>query len=352
MIQHNVNIISQPQLLAYLQTLNPEADEACVWCLIRKKPLSLGPEEIIRQLWVAYLILDRSVLPSSIELEHPVQMGVAVKRSDLALMNKNGRICAVVDFKQTMSDAGIAQVKSYLSATDARYGALISANEMLLFYRDPTAVHDYLYLTDLDEWLDKSGVQYDKNQALDYLREFRRTLAGSLTKTLSAAVIPDDFQIKPGMFDHNQIKLLGRDSNKLKISMGEKAISLKYSDFENLNNFRKHMLRLGLTLDPRLNQTSWNTILQKTYQSYSQSPEHSNKIVRLLAERGPMTFRMLARVMRSVDRGELELTIASLEQNNMVQSFLKRGRGRPGTYYKLISSGNEVSHSDAKIKGD
>lgn len=59
----------------------------------------------------------------SIEKEYPIQMGSDNRRADVVLLDSAGRLVAIAECKQVgVEGHGLDQLKSYLSATDTRFG--------------------------------------------------------------------------------------------------------------------------------------------------------------------------------------------------------------------------------------
>ena len=61
---------------------------AVVECLVRKKQITLKPEEVVRQLLIDKLINDYGYPVSRMQLEYPVYFGREVKRADIVIMDE------------------------------------------------------------------------------------------------------------------------------------------------------------------------------------------------------------------------------------------------------------------------
>ena len=62
---------------------------AVVECLVRKKQITLKPEEVVRQLLIDKLTNDYGYPLSRMQLEYPVYFGREVKRADIVIMDED-----------------------------------------------------------------------------------------------------------------------------------------------------------------------------------------------------------------------------------------------------------------------
>ena len=82
----------------------------------------MTPEEIVVEEVVRYFS-DPRFQKFSIEKEYPIQMGSDNRRADVVLLDSAGRLVAIAECKQVgVEGHGLDQLKSYLSATDTRFG--------------------------------------------------------------------------------------------------------------------------------------------------------------------------------------------------------------------------------------
>ena len=82
----------------------------------------MKPEEIVVEEVVRYFS-DPKFQKFSIEKEYPIQMGSANRRADVVLVDSASRLVAIAECKQVGGEGhGLDQLKSYLSATDTRFG--------------------------------------------------------------------------------------------------------------------------------------------------------------------------------------------------------------------------------------
>jgi type I restriction enzyme M protein len=100
------------------------------------KPKLANPEEIIRQLVLVQLRWHYHYPHERTVQEYVVQMGIAKKRADIAIVNDQNILESIIEVKQTIDDDSILQLQSYMQATGARFGAVISLHARKVFMRD------------------------------------------------------------------------------------------------------------------------------------------------------------------------------------------------------------------------
>ena len=70
-----------------------------IFDIIRKKYILLTPEEIVRQNFIDYLIIDKGFSKNLIKLESGMQYNTLKKRSDIIIYNKLGNPFLLVECK-------------------------------------------------------------------------------------------------------------------------------------------------------------------------------------------------------------------------------------------------------------
>lgn len=66
---------------------------------IRKKFVSLTPEEWVRQHMIKFLLLEKNYPLSHINVEKQLKLHTTIKRYDIVVFNKEGSICILVECK-------------------------------------------------------------------------------------------------------------------------------------------------------------------------------------------------------------------------------------------------------------
>jgi len=79
--------------------LKKEGDKVLIFDPIRKKHLIAGPEEIVRQYLIRYLIYEKNYPASRIKVEQGVKLFELQKRIDLVVYNKDFEAILLVECK-------------------------------------------------------------------------------------------------------------------------------------------------------------------------------------------------------------------------------------------------------------
>lgn len=111
-------------------------------CPIRRRPIQLKPEEIVRQLYLKRILSrDGYNYPKSfVRVEHPVNIGSSKKFVDIAILNSSdiNSIDIVVEVKKPELQEGKEQLKSYCNATGAPMAVWTNGKEISYYHRrDP-----------------------------------------------------------------------------------------------------------------------------------------------------------------------------------------------------------------------
>ncbi len=116
-----------------------------VKCLVRSKEIRLTPEEVIRQLFIAFLTGDYGYPVSRMELEHAVSFGREKKRADIVVFDRDNTTAPyiMVELKKPKLKDGKEQLKSYCNATGAPIGVWSNGDSISFYHRkDPNYFED------------------------------------------------------------------------------------------------------------------------------------------------------------------------------------------------------------------
>ncbi|WP_370089805.1 type I restriction enzyme HsdR N-terminal domain-containing protein [Ekhidna sp.] len=109
----------------------PEFDyklqENSIFCLVRKKWVILTPEEWVRQHFLNLLITHLGYPKGMFKLEHSMRYFKNQKRSDISVLDKEGKMFLLVECKAPavkMDQKVLNQVAEYNKVLDARYVAI------------------------------------------------------------------------------------------------------------------------------------------------------------------------------------------------------------------------------------
>jgi type I restriction enzyme M protein len=113
--------------------------------------VQLGPEEIVRQLYVMTLTQDLGYPLSRIQLEYPVQTGSSSKRADIVIFeaSRPTQPYIIVELKEPNSKEGRRQLESYCKFEGASVGVWCNGNEVDYFFKQTNPKTNTTYLEKL-----------------------------------------------------------------------------------------------------------------------------------------------------------------------------------------------------------
>ena len=144
-IKHGLNVFNESELqslnlLNKIKIYRREKDKKIVvYCLKRNKEIVAKPEEIVRQLFLAY-VRDYLGYPlAQVDVEVPVQMGVDdSKRADIVVFTND--TCTskylIFEIKKPEADSGVEQLQSYLNATGTFFGTWSNGKDIVFQLRE------------------------------------------------------------------------------------------------------------------------------------------------------------------------------------------------------------------------
>ena len=233
-----------PELLAEIQISKDQAGVYRVCSHPSDKPKRANPEEIIRQLVMAQLRCHYNYPHDNLVQEHAVKMGVSRKRADIVVTN-NSHIESIIETKQTINEEAVLQLQSYMVATGAKYGAVISLYVRKVFVRDSHG--SFIQIPDLPMYqgdIDVNNLTTSANNTLD-----AEHTANSLIEALGIAKI---------VRVSNTITHLYIKGRRLKLS---NTMLLNY------NNVRKLAIQEGIILPSRVRNEDWDEVLSHLFKN-------------------------------------------------------------------------------------
>lgn len=118
---------------------------AVVECLVRKKQITLKPEEVVRQLLIDKLTNGYGYPISRMQLEYPVYFGREVKRADIVIMDEDRPTVPyiIIEVKKPKLKEGKEQLKSYCNSTGAPIAVWCNGEQIAYYNRkDPNYFED------------------------------------------------------------------------------------------------------------------------------------------------------------------------------------------------------------------
>ena len=138
--KYGPDLVDPDELESVSRQLHRRDGKTYIKCRKREKELVLKPEEIIRQWFLCRLVKHYQYTLSRIRVEHPIKMGAATKKADIAILNSEDStvVDLIVELKKPDTKRGREQLKSYCNATGAPVGVWTNGNQITYFRRkDP-----------------------------------------------------------------------------------------------------------------------------------------------------------------------------------------------------------------------
>jgi len=142
-IKHGLRVFNEHELqnLDLINKLNiykRDDKKIVIKCLKRNRELVAKPEEIVRQLFLLYVIEYLNYPMDQIEVEAEIQMGSDKKRADIIIYTDFTltQKYIVFEIKKPDSENGIEQLQSYMQATGVFYGCWSNGNDIIFQYKE------------------------------------------------------------------------------------------------------------------------------------------------------------------------------------------------------------------------
>ena len=127
-----------------------------IYCLIRRKPIQLKPEELIRQLYAARLLKRYRYPRERVRFEHLVNFGRERKRADIVILDKDrpDTPYIIVEVKKPKLQDGKDQLRSYCNATGAPIAVWTNGKDISYYHRkDPNYFEEITDIPNADQTL-------------------------------------------------------------------------------------------------------------------------------------------------------------------------------------------------------
>ena len=131
-------------------------ETAFIRCPIRRKPIQLKPEELIRQLYAARLLNQYRYLKERVRFEHLVNFGRERKRADIVILDKDrpDTPYIIVEVKKPKLQDGKDQLRSYCNATGAPIAVWTNGQQISHYHRkDPNYFEEITDIPNADQTL-------------------------------------------------------------------------------------------------------------------------------------------------------------------------------------------------------
>ena len=127
-----------------------------IYCPIRRKPIQLKPEELIRQLYAARLLNQYRYPKERVRFEHLVNFGRERKRADIVILDKDREDTPyiIVEVKKPKLQDGKDQLRSYCNATGAPIAVWTNGQQISHYHRkDPNYFEEITDIPNVDQSL-------------------------------------------------------------------------------------------------------------------------------------------------------------------------------------------------------
>jgi hypothetical protein len=245
-----MHLLLRPELLSRLIFSCPDGRNFYVRATAQQKARRALPEAIIRQLFVLSLLHDYKYPEDRIHLEWKIQVGSDRIRADIVVLDKEGSVLVIIEIKVETDQHSMAQLKSYMALTGAKYGALLSASKMECQMRSDRGVFSAV----------RDIPMFDVTS---------RLLTDILPETTTAdSALPNDGQMPPeGTAEASQefplkqligIEKFERVSNTLaNITIKGITLRLPIEEIDSYKKLRKRFIQEGIAFIPGVQQAEW-----------------------------------------------------------------------------------------------
>lgn len=136
-----------------LPAYDPKIQDGTIFCLTRKKWVSLTPEEWVRQHFLNLLISHKKYPKGMIKLEHTMQYFKNLKRSDIMILSEDGSVFLLVEcksYKVNLSQSVVNQLSQYNKIQPATYLAVSNGMKHYVWKKSGSG---YESISDLPEYV-------------------------------------------------------------------------------------------------------------------------------------------------------------------------------------------------------
>ena len=138
--KHSLLLFTQKQIEEVEAAIFDRGAKPYLKCLGSGRDRPAKPEEIVRQLWLKYILEELHYPKERIQVEKPVWFGSAVsdKAADIVILHRddNEHPYIIFEVKKPKRKDGIQQLKSYCNADGAPIGVWSNGGEKVIFHRE------------------------------------------------------------------------------------------------------------------------------------------------------------------------------------------------------------------------
>lgn len=222
-----------------------------------------GPEEIVRQLFLLELVDHLHYPPERLVLEYSIQMGSSRRRADIAVLTEFGTPHAIVEIKVYSSPQAVDQLKSYMSATGAIYGAVVATDARTFFVRTPDSqFHEVAGLPTLPRIAtEEAGEKHEDPHTHEEAEPQVETASmneGEQEAGSTSAVVSAQSTMK--ILDITSLRRRTQTSSTLQLA--DVSVRIKNSDLATYRATRKRVLGVGHVWPLELSKEQWAAVVE------------------------------------------------------------------------------------------
>lgn len=137
--KHSLNLFIPVQISAIESAIFDKSGKPYIKCLGSDRDRPAKPEEIVRQLWIKYILEELHYPKDRIQVEKSVWFGSGVsdKAADIVILQKDKEHPYIIfEVKKPKRKDGIQQLKSYCNAEGSPIGVWSNGGEKIIYHRE------------------------------------------------------------------------------------------------------------------------------------------------------------------------------------------------------------------------
>lgn len=307
-----------------------------------------GTEEIVRQLFLLELVNLLHYPPDRLVLEYSVQMGSSRRRADIAILTEFGVLHAIVEIKVHSSPQSIDQLKSYMSATGAIYGAVVATDARTFLVRTPDS-----------QFHEVAGLPTLPRTATEEAGEKHEHAHEESEPQVEAASTNEGEQENGGtstaISAQSTMKILGiaglrrRTQTSSSLQLAEVSVRIENSDLATYRTTRKRVLGVGHVWPLELSKELWAAVVEVLF-AEAAPPENDrpsdvqavqlflDSVIERLATLFPESrdgWVSASRLYAAFHESEQALPISESSFFVLVKSRFQKKRRSSGAFYRI-----------------
>ena len=153
---YRIDLFNTSEIQDLQQKVEGNDENPLVFCPIRRKPIQLKPEELIRQLYTARLLNQYNYPQDRVKFEHPVYIARDRKRADIVILDRDRPDTSymIVEVKKPYLQDGKEQLRSYCHATGAPIAVWTNGQQISHYHRkEPNHFEEIPNIPNVDQTL-------------------------------------------------------------------------------------------------------------------------------------------------------------------------------------------------------